>query len=333
MAKESVHCIEEWMVAADLGQRLELCEEMMKYALRVSSEILLGSRVDDEKSNRALCDAMNVVIGQLGLMGNTLSDTTTAEDSRRQRIALGLLERILQHLIVRRSGRLEGHDLLGVMINMRDESGAPALTATELRDEVATILLGGHETTSVALTWAFWELGSRPELVAELVAGEWKEVLAGQPPTWEQIPQLARTRSVVQEILRMHPPVWSLVRETAVSSQVGPHELPAGEYVLISPFIAHRREASWDRPEEFLPDRFLEGTTKEQSRGRYLPFGAGPHTCVGQHFAMMELMITLPTLLQHFELDLESHEEPRAIPLITLRAEGPIHFRLRKRRR
>lgn len=331
MAQEAMVTVEEWEEKAAAGTPINLNDEMLQYSLRVSSKVFFGDRVDSGEANRALGRVASQIVVSLGHMGNTLPLAYSPEYNRQHRIALGLLERVIGEFIERRRSRPEGPDLLGTLLYMRGEDGGPAMDGKQLRDEVATILLGGHETTSVSLTWSLWELCTRPDLVEAMCEGEWREVLAGRDPGWEDLMRMPRTQALVREILRLRPPVWALVRKVAQTTEMQGYTIREGDHMLVSPFLVHRHRDNWEDPEELKPERFLAEIPKDQLRATYIPFGAGPHTCIGQHVANMELMIALPVWLRRFRLVPEDPSPPHHEPLITLRPGRPLIARLEKR--
>jgi cytochrome P450 len=195
--------------------------------------------------------------------------------------------------------RDEDGDLLALLLRAQD---AGAMTGREVRDELLTMIIAGHETVASSLTWTLHLLARRPE-VQEALAAEFDEVLGAAPPgpshrtpTWADLPALRLTRAVVDEALRLYPPAWVITRRAREPDTLCGVEIPAGTLVLLSPWLLHRRAASWPEPERFDPRRFLDGE-RSTPRGDYLPFGLGPRLCVGRDTALVEAVLVLATLL------------------------------------
>ena len=221
-----------------------------------------------------------------------------------------------------------GDDLLGQILEARYEDGS-AMTRTQLRDEVITMFLAGHETTALTLSFALHYLATRPELQASLHE-EVDSVLGDGVADAERANALVRCRAVFSETLRLCPPAWLLSRLTRESTTLAGHRLPKGSTIFVSPWVMHRNPHIFDRPDEFIPDRWLDGLEAELPRFAYIPFGAGPRICIGNHFAMMEGTVVLATLLQ--QLRFEAPAAPLKLqPSVTLRPAGPIQIRVHRR--
>ena len=199
-----------------------------------------------------------------------------------------------------------------------------------LRDQLITLFLAGHETTAVALAWAFYYLTEQPEWV-DVLYGEIATVLNGHPPTVEDLAQLTQTRRVVDEALRLRPPVYGIGRRARVEDEVGGWRIPAESPVIVSPYVMHHHPAYWDRPEQFDPDRFAPERTSARPPFSYFPFGGGPHLCIGRHLAMMELLTILALVVRAFRLARPPGRRvvPRA--WITLRPHPGVLVRLARR--
>lgn len=211
-------------------------------------------------------------------------------------------------------------DLLSRLLQARDEEGGGAMSAREVRDQVLTIFLAGHETTTLALTWVWFLLSQHPAEEAKLHA-ELERVLGDRKPSREDVPQLVYTRRIIEESMRLYPPVASLSLRTALASDTLCGErVPPGCMIGIHPWVVHRHHLLWEDPDRFDPDRFTPEKVAALPRFAYLPFGGGPRICIGAGFAMLEAMLILASLAQRFRLRLaEGHVvEPQAN--LTLRA-------------
>jgi cytochrome P450 len=246
--------------------------------------------------------------------------------------ALGTLDRIVFGLIEKRraEGGEAGDDLLSMLVAATDDEGGGAkLTEREVRDQLVTLFLAGHETTANALTWTLYLLGRTPAVKRTLVA-EVDRVLAGRAATYEDLPNLPYTRAVVDEGMRLYPPVFAIARQARAATTIGPYAVAAGTEVMLWPYFTHRDARFWPDPLAFEPARFLE-EAKDRPRLAYLPFGAGPRACIGRSFAAIEAQILLATVMAKVDLVPTSDAEIAAKPRITLCPSRAVRMRATKR--
>jgi len=259
----------------------------------------------------------------------------------RFRAALRALDRVVLSLIAerRRDGADRG-DLLSMLLAARDEETGEGLDDQQLRDEVMTLLLAGHETTAMALSWTFYLLSLHPAarrtLESELDAAAPGGAAGAEPLAlrFEDLPRLRYTRMVLDEALRLYPPAWVVTRSAEADDDICGFAVPAGSRVLVSPYVTQHDPALWDDPEGFDPERFApEGQAAREARPRYAyyPFGGGPHLCIGAGFAIMEATIVLATVARRLRLDLEPGRPVAVDPLVTLRPSPGIWVRARPR--
>lgn len=199
----------------------------------------------------------------------------------------------------------------------------------ELRDQIVTLLLAGHETTALGLTYTLHALGTNPETLMTL-QDELDEVLDGGAPTMADLPELTYTEQVMKEGLRIYPPSHELVRETAEPDVVDGYRIPEGTNVLVSQWVTHRDPAYFEDPETFRPERWTDEFESQLPGFAYFPFGGGLRRCIGDHFAKMELSLVLATLLQEWAVD-PVNDELELSPSITNRPAGPIEMELQRR--
>lgn len=204
------------------------------------------------------------------------------------------------------------------MIEARDPETGEAMDTRQLRDEVMTMLLAGHETTASALGWTWHLLGRHPE-AADRIAGEAASVLGGRDPLPEDLDRLPYARRVIQESLRLYPPAWRIARQAVAADRIGGYRIPADGIVILCPFLMHRHPSFWDQPERFDPDRFATERSTGRPRHAYFPFAGGPHACIGAQFAMMEMQLALPMIARRFRLKPLLDHPVELQPLITLR--------------
>ena len=210
----------------------------------------------------------------------------------------------------------------------RDEDGS-GMTDRQLRDEILTFLLAGHETTAVSLSWTWYLLSQHPE-VEQKLRQELSQVLGGRAPELEDLPRLPYTDKVVKESMRLYPPAWSLARTVAKEVELGGYRLPVGANVVMSPWILHRDPRFFEQPEQFNPDRWTAKAIQRLPRFAYFPFGGGPRLCIGASFAMMEASLLLAAIAQRFQLRLVPGHPVAALPSITLRPRYGMRMTLSK---
>ena len=204
------------------------------------------------------------------------------------------------------------------------------MTAKEVRDQVVTIFMAGHETTAQALSWTFYLLSQHPDVERKL-HDEFVTVLAGRTPRYEDLAQLRYTRMVIEESMRLFPPAHIISRQPVADDEVLGHRIPAGSEVMILPWLLHRKPALWENPDCFDPERFAPERAPRRPRFAYIPFGAGPRICIGAAFAMAEAMIILATIAQRYRLRLKPGFPVEPQGLITLRPRHGLRMTLERR--
>ncbi|MBK8943258.1 MAG: cytochrome P450 [Polyangiaceae bacterium] len=235
----------------------------------------------------------------------------------KQAIAL-LDERVERMISERRSSATGRRDLLSLLLSAQDDDGQK-MNDRQVRDEVLTLFVAGHETTASSLAWALMLLAEHPATYADVRA----EVDAlGRVPTAEDLPRLELCSRVFKESLRIYSPVFMFGRVAVEAVSIGPYEAPKGTVVLVSPLALHRRRETWPDPERFDPGRFTPEQEAKRHKSAFIPFSAGPRTCIGNHFALMEGPLVLATLLYHADVELApgARVEPEAYA--TLRPKG-----------
>jgi len=205
-----------------------------------------------------------------------------------------------------------------MLIGARDEETGEAMTDEQLRVEVTTFLLAGQETTSLALTWTWYLLSQHPD-VRRRLEDEIDALLDGRPPAYCDLVSLPYTRMVIDEALRLYPPAWGFSRQALADDELGGFRLPRGWLAFVIPYVLHRLPAFWQDPETFDPDRFSAERSALRPKFVYLPFGAGPRQCIGNHFALVEAQLIVATFAQRYRLHLATGHRVEPWPLITLR--------------
>jgi cytochrome P450 len=306
-------------------------QEMMRLTLGIVAKTLFDADVEGDA--RDVGEALEVVMEQntdLRRLVFTPAWLPTPANFRMFR-ARRRLDAVIYRIIAgrRASGRDTG-DLLSMLLAAQDEDGS-RMTDLQLRDEAVTLFLAGHETTALALSWAWWLLAQHPEAERKLQE-ELSAVLGGRSPTMEDLPRLRYAEMVLNESMRLYPPAWGMVRMAIEDCEIGGYPVPRGTGIAISQFVTHRDARWFDAPEEFRPERWGNDFAKGLPRFAYFPFGGGPRQCIGNSFAMMEAMLLLATIAQRFRLRLVPGHRVEPMPSITLRPKYGIHVTLEARR-
>ncbi len=214
---------------------------------------------------------------------------------------------------------------VGLYRQARDEETGLGMNDQQLRDEVITLMVAGHETTSGALSWTLLLLSQHLDMEARL-REEYTRVLGGRAPTIEDLPQLKLGRMVLEESMRLYPPAWAFGRQAIDEDEVGGYRIPKGAFVLMFPAVTHRHPDFWERPDVFDPERFDAERTTGRHRFAYIPFGGGPRGCIGNQFALTEAQLILATILPRYQFRLLPGAKVVPEPLITLRPRGGLQM-------
>jgi cytochrome P450 len=323
MTRAALAACERWRS----GSTVDICAEMTRVTLSIVCEALLGgdAGADAETVGRAFTELNHILIGRLITPLPVPSFIPTPEN-RRFRANLRILDETVYRIIARRRAQPQGQpsgDLLSMLMHARDEESGQAMNDRQLRDEVITILLAGHETTAVTLAWTFYLLSQHPEVEAR-VRAELAEVLSGRTPELADFERLRYTRMVIEETLRLYPPVWILGRGVASDDQLGGYAVGRGGNVVVSPWAMHRSPSLWEAPLEFRPERFAPERADALPRYAYFPFAGGPRQCIGNSFALLEAVLILAVVLQRHRLALAPGHRVELEPLLTLRPRGAL---------
>lgn len=330
--------VDDWLRSP--SETVNVTADMMRLTLRIVGETLLSTDVSQEadRVGRALHTMLrgaNEAIGRVVPM----PAWWPSRANRVQRAAMRTLDDVILEIIASRrpSAGLAGsmtrasdNDLLSMLMETRDEETGEGMSDAQLRDEVMTIFLAGHETTAIALGWTWHLLAAHPS-VRQRLERELDHALGGRPPTMADLPRLGYVDQVVKESMRLYPPAWVVSRRPMSEDVVGGCRIPAGAIVLTSPYVTHRHPKFWANPERFDPDRFDPTRPVERPPFAYFPFGGGPRQCIGNTFAMMELVLVVSAIAQRCRLDATDRREIGGDPAITLRAATPITMRVSRR--
>ncbi|MET0406092.1 MAG: cytochrome P450 [Cystobacter sp.] len=321
-----------WDALADRGEPFDLAAELMRLVLSLTGQVLFGADLSGSASDMGR--AVTTVLEEMNrrvLSALPLPALLPLPGQLRLRSALRVLDRIVYGIIDGRHRQADSRpDLLSLLMDARDADTGEGMSDRQLRDEVMTLILAGHETTANALAWTFHLLQGHPEAEGRLV-DEVSSVLGGRVPTFQDVPLLRYTARVFDESMRLYPPAWLISRVALADDVLGGYPLPAGSIVVMLPYVIHRHPDYWERPDVFDPDRFLPERSRTRPRYAWLPFGGGQRMCIGSGLALLEAHLTLAMLARryHFQAMPGHPVVPQA--LVTLRPRFGLKVVARRR--
>jgi cytochrome P450 len=310
------------------GEEFDLHREMMETTLAIATRTLFG--VDLGPKMPVVADALNEFILQnAGISVWRLFLKLPTPSRRRFLRGVRALDEIVYGIIRERRASGIGDDLLSDMLRAQDEDGS-FMTDRQLRDEVMTMLLAGHETTALALSWAWYLLAMHPEAQSTL-HDELDRVLGRRPPAATDVSQLTYANNVIRETMRLFPPAWVMTRRAAEKVEIGGYVVPLGSNIIVSPWVTHRDARFFPNPEVFDPERWADERMQAIPKFAYFPFGGGPRACIGNNFALMEAAILLAAVAQRFQVSMVAGATVEPMASITLRPKNGVPVRLRRR--
>ena len=322
---------ERMMTAWHDGEVRDIHLDMMRLGLEIVAKALFNVEITAERDRIAV--ALNTLM-ELGSRGRMLLPPIlrllpTADNQRYRRAARQLDDIVYGLIHQRRSNGQIGVDLLCGLLQAQDEGGR-GMPDEQVRDEVMTLLLAGHETTAISLSWTWYLLAQHPE-VEKTLWSELRGVLNGRSPSMQDLPNLLYTERVVKEAMRLYPPAWAIVRKSVEDSEIGGYRVPAGATLMMSQWVMHRDPRYYDEPERFNPDRWLDERSKRAPKFAYFPFGGGPRTCIGASFAAMEAVLVLAAMAQRYQIRVAPDYPVEPMPTMTLRPRHGIKVVLTRR--
>ena len=315
------------------GEILDAHAEMVALTQAIVAKTLFDADVSDE--TYAIAQAMNVLTedfgARLGSLLQYLPDWVPTPGHIRMRRAVRRLDAVVYGMIEARRRHPEDRgDLLSILLAAQDADDGSRMTAEQVRDEVMTLFMAGHETTAVTLSWAWYLLAQHAEVDARL-ASEVRAVLVERPPTVDDLPRLTYAEAVISESLRLYPPAYAMARQAREPTEVAGHPVAPGVIVILPTWVVHRDPRWFDEPEAFRPERWAGDLARRLPRFAYFPFGGGPRQCIGNAFAMMEAVLILAAIAQRFRLTLLPGQSVTPSPSITLRPEPGPRMRVERR--
>jgi cytochrome P450 len=317
------------------GETRDVSAELSKLTLTAVGRALMSSELADSATD--VGQALTLVLREIAARTISIVDLflgtrVPTPRNRRFNSAIASLDRVVEATIAeRRRDPGQHQDLLSLLMTARDEETQLGMSDRLLRDQVITMILAGHETTSNALAWTLLLLSKHPA-VARQARAEVESVLGDREPELADLGRLEYVRAVVEESMRLYPPVWTLARNVLHDDVISGYDVPGGSYVFVSPWVTHRHPDVWDNPEGFDPERFLGHSSGERARYAYFPFGGGARQCIGNTFALTEAQVILAMILQRFRLDLMPGQRIEPEPLATLRPKYGMEMRIKARK-
>ena len=305
------------------GAVINLHAEVSRLTMEVVADVLFGASVDaaDVETVRGSLEAINELLANSPEVILRLPAWLPTPRNLRANAAVARLDAIVQRVIDRRRAGEQRDDLLGTLLAAQDDDGT-RMSDRQLRDEVLTLFLAGHETTALALAHALYLLAQDPGADARL-ADEARAVLGDRLPTADDVRALVYADRVVKEAMRLYPPAWTTGREVTEEVEIAGYRMPVGTQILTSQWVVHRDPRWFPDPGRFDPDRFAPERARELPRFAYFPFGGGPRVCIGNHFAMLEATLLLAMIVRRFRVELLPGQTLALRPSITLRQRGP----------
>ncbi len=317
--------LERWQSYASDGQAFNMLGEMMRLTLDIVCRALFS--VDIERNVSAVDRSVTTLISDaIYRFDHPFYPEPWLPTPRNRRYlrAVQTLDQIIYSIIDgRRRKPVEANDLLAMLLEMRDDETSESMNDRQLRDEVITLLIAGHETTATTLAWAAYLLASHPQ-----VEMRWRDeiarVLAGRTPGIADLANLPYTRMVIDETMRLYPPAWITNRRAEAEDVICGYTVPAGAEVSVSPYVTHHLAEFWHEPDRFNPERFAPEISNGRPRYAYFPFGGGPRQCIGNSFALVEAQLVLAMIGQRYHMALAPGHTVRPEPLVTLRPYGGL---------
>ncbi|MCB9233159.1 MAG: cytochrome P450 [Bacteroidia bacterium] len=329
MADESMKIAQRWAEMAKNGVELDVDREMNEVTLRIVARSLFGADVGGkiEEISEAITTLNKFAMKRIT---NPFPLPTWFPNKTRKLFlkSSGALDKIIYDIIADRRRRgIEQHDLTGLLMAATYEETGEHMNDLQLRDELMTIFVAGHETTANAMAWAMYSVAQNPE-IAQKIRQEAHEVLADRSPGFEDVRNLQYSLQVIEESMRMFPPAWVIGRKNIEADQFGEYHIPPNTNILVSVYEIHHHPKLWDSPETFNPDHFSPEKRKNIGKYAYFPFGGGPRLCIGNTFALMEMQILLSCILREVNLEVVEGHPVELEPIITLRPKHGIKLRL-----
>lgn len=336
-ARTMVDYTEEMLDGFTDGQTRDIAHDMMNLTMFIVTKSLFGAGKDTmaaeaERVGEAIHMLQEIADAEFVgpfVLPEWLPTRTNRDRKQYRAVVHGVIDRMVTER--RAAGAItDTGDLLSMLLLARDEDGAP-MSDREVRDQLLTLFVAGHETTSNALTWTWYLLSEHPAAAARLHE-EVDRVLGDRPPTLDDLPNLPYTLQVLKESMRLYPPAWVLnIRRAAAATVIGDYTVPKGALIWLSPYAMHHQARFFPEPERFAPERWTPDAEKALPRYAYMPFGAGPRVCIGNGFAMMEAHLIVAAMARRVSLALAPDQTIEKAARVTLSNRTGMRMRVAAR--
>lgn len=326
--------VEDWGKKGE-GAVLDVHPEMGKLTAEIIARTLFGEKLGSENSTAVVeaFAAYQSVVKQMALSNFLgLPDWFPNMNAKigKARIAAKTIHNAVDAIIAKaEEGGHDGTLVAELLKANQTESGVDTMTRKQIRNELIVLFMAGHETTANVLAWTWYLISQVPE-VAKKLHTELDEVLQGRVPQYEDVEKLVYTRAILDETMRLYPPVPILSRQALKEDEIRGKKVPAGSIMLIVPWLIQRHKKYWDKPDHFIPERFLPGAPKP-IKFTYIPFSAGPRVCLGKNFGIIESVLSIAMLAQKFRLSMATEEKVEHECRLTLRPKGRLPMKISHR--
>jgi len=327
MVDYAQRAIDKWRPS----EEIDISKDMTRLTLEIVVKTLFNADVSNDADHvgAMLSEVVKPFASQATLKW-ILDNRLPTPGHRRYFKAVSEIDRIVFRIISdRRAGKSDEGDLLSMLLQAQDDDGSQ-MNDAQLRDEVMTLFLAGHETTALALSWSWYLLATHPEAEAKFHA-EIDEVLQGRVPTVDDLRKLTYTEMIAKEAMRLYPPAYAVGREALEDTEIGGFRVPKGSQVFAFQWVTQRDERYFERPDKFEPERWTPERSERLPKYAYFPFGGGPRQCIGNYFAMMEVVLLLATIGQRFRFSLAPNHKVEVLPVLSLRPKNGIRAVVEKR--
>jgi len=332
MVRQTESMLERWDVLTSSDKPVDVSYEFTELTMRIIAEAMFSTQLEEDVHR--ISESLTYLLADIDYRFQVpiypKIGFPTLRNLRAQK-ELDTVNEVLYRIIrERRQNGAQHDDLLQMLMEARDEETGEAMSDQDLRDELITMFVAGHETTAVLLTWLFHILSSEPEWEIRLV-DEVTAALQGRQPGFEDLVNFPTLRMAIDETLRLYPPVWITNRNAVKDDEICGYRIRAGEVAGIAPYVTHRLPEYWPNPERFDPMRFSPELTAARPRFAYLPFGGGPRQCIGNNFALVEAQLIFATLVPRFRLCAVPGRPVKLAPTATLRPKDGLWMKVEKK--
>jgi cytochrome P450 len=320
--------VDDWKA----GDVRDVHMEMMALTQAIVAKTLFDADIADANESHAIGQASKVLMEDFGTrVGSALQLiprwVPTPANLRTRRAIRRLDEVVYRMIAARRRSDEDRGDLLSILLHAQDADDGSRMTNRQVRDEVMTLFMAGHETTAVALSWTWYLLAHHPEADAKLAA-ELRTIVGDRTPAVADLPRLTYAEMIVNESMRLYPPAYAVGRQATKHAEIGGYAVPPGTIVILPTWVVHRDPRWYEAPDAFRPERWADDPGRRLPRFAYFPFGGGPRQCIGNGFAMMEAILVLATIARRFRLTMEPGQHITPTPYVTVRPEPGLRMRL-----